>query len=86
MGQNEGLGMTGEAGRAWLIYARGAELPDHAEAIERAVRLGLEGSDELAVIFAAAQARTPELRERLVPYVREARRRLDDFYEPPSSP
>lgn len=72
----EGLGLMDEAGRTWLIYAREADQDDHERALHRAVRIALEADDELAVLFAVAQARTPELREELAPMVRQARDRL----------
>lgn len=71
----EGLGMTHEAGRAWLVYADATAGAERDRAIERAASLAAEEGDDLALLFACAQA-GDELRGRLAALERRARESL----------
>lgn len=72
----EGIGMQGEAARAWLLYATESEGPDQAFAYRSAARLALESGDELGVLFIVRQAGANEVDVALEDVEQEARRRL----------
>ncbi|HED65950.1 MAG TPA: hypothetical protein ENJ09_10395 [Planctomycetes bacterium] len=72
----EGIGLPGEAARAWLLYAEDAKGPDQAFAYREAARLALAANDELAVLFVAREADLAGIHTGLESYEAEARRRL----------
>ena len=72
----EGIGLPGEAGRAWLLYAHEALLPERAAAYEHAARLALVADDELGALFVCEEAARAGLDGELGRYRREARQRL----------
>jgi len=72
----DGIGLPGEAARAWLLYAEGATGVEQVVAFEHAARLSLEAGDELATLFIVRRAETLGANDGLAPYATEARERL----------
>lgn len=72
----EGVGLPGEAARAWLLYAKDAAGPDKAFAYGEAARLALASNDEVAVLFVVRQADQDGVHTGLENYEAEARRHL----------
>ena len=72
----EGVGMPGEAGRAWLLVAAGTSGAERTAALEEAARLALADGDELGVLFLHREAAPEERTQALEESVREARVRL----------
>ena len=72
----EGIGLPGEAARAWLLYAGEAQGHERARAYEEAARLSIEAEDELAALFVVQQAKLAGVAEGLGRFERQARERL----------
>lgn len=72
----EGVGLPGDAGSAWLLYAENAHGSQKAHAYERAARLALEADDEMGTLFACRQAANDGFADVVQRYKVEARRRL----------
>jgi tetratricopeptide (TPR) repeat protein len=72
----EGVGLPGDAARAWLLYAGEANGNDRAHAYHEAARLSLAADDELAVLFVIRQAEIAGVTTGLEAYERDARQKL----------
>jgi tetratricopeptide (TPR) repeat protein len=72
----DGIGLPGEAARAWLLYAEGASGVEQVLAFEHAARLSLEAGDELATLFVVRRAAILGADDGLARYATEARQRL----------
>jgi len=72
----DGIGLPGEAARAWLLYAEGASGVEQANAFDHAARLSLEAGDELATLFVVRRAELLDADDGLARYATEARERL----------
>ncbi len=72
----EGVGMPGEAGRAWLLFADKAGAAERTRALEEAARLALVSGDELGVLFIHKEAEPEARTARMLGYWHEARQRL----------
>jgi tetratricopeptide (TPR) repeat protein len=72
----EGIGLPGEAARAWLLYADEATGRERVFAFGQAARLSLEAEDELAVLFVVRQAEEAGVEVGLEGFERTARARL----------
>ncbi len=72
----EGLQMYGDAGRAWLLYARDAEPDARSQALENAARLALADGDEMGVVFIYKEAERESLTPQTIEYWKQARHRL----------
>ena len=71
----EGVGLPGEAARAWLVLAEDASPTEARTAFEQAARLSLDDGDELATLFVTKQAEQAGVRG-LEVFAQEARARL----------
>ncbi len=72
----EGIGLPGDAARAWLLYSNEAKGADLELSLQEAARLALEADDDLAVLFVVRRAELAGLTEGFEVYEREARRRI----------
>jgi len=72
----EGVGLPGEAGRAWLLYSEAAQRGERRDALEHAARLALQADDEMGALFVCRRAKEEGHGERFQRYELEARRRL----------
>ena len=72
----DGLDMPAEAGRSWLLFVETAEGSERDAAIIKATELALASNDELAVLFISSTVTSPDLRQAITPYIREANVRM----------